>query len=142
MRIWIQVIKMMRIHANPDAVPDQQNNVIKIESEPLVRGRESRTYPAVKGRVSWAAVSVTPSSMSERRQPVSGFMRIRIRFRNNTDLNRIQTISPRSGKTYPAVNGRVSWAAVSVTPSSMRERRQPVSGFMRIRIRFRIHNTD
>jgi hypothetical protein len=91
----------------------------------------------VNGRVSWAAVSVTPSSMRERRQPVSGFMRIHI-----TDQNRIQSIGPRTGKTYPAVKGRVSWAAVSVTPSSMRERRQPVSGFMRIRTRFRIHNTD
>ncbi len=157
--------------------------------------------------MSWAAVSVTPSSMRERRQPVSGFMRIRMRFRNNTDLNRIRTIGlrkkcskcahipyilachlqidadpvpdpayhfdadaepdfylmrihtdpdpqhcdsnriqaigPRTGKAYmyPAVKGRVNWAAVSVTLSSMRERRQPVSGFMRIRMRFR-NNTD
>jgi hypothetical protein len=96
-------------------------------------------YPAVKDRVSWAAVTITLSSMRERRQPVSGFMQIRMRI-HITDQNRIRTIGPESGKayTYPAVKGRVSWAAVSVTPSSMRERRQPVSRFMRIRI----HITD
>jgi hypothetical protein len=33
-------------------------------------------------------------------QPVSGSMRIRMRFRNNTDLNRILTIGPRTEKTY------------------------------------------